>query len=353
MKAQKAKMKGNKGAKGQNERKWKPRKRKWKEIMAQKAKMEGNQSPKGQNQMKPRPKRPEKRNQSRKGQNEKKSRPKKPKWKDKNAQKAKMKGYDSSKTVNERKGCSNGQNERTRKPKSDKRLNFINKFLVQVKNGRKWKCKGQNETNDNAFGPSCTWMVACPGAFAIGAHVFLLELRAAALTVWAGPIFFPWPVSPAFSAEVSRTRLLPEANFWQAVALLAGCNRGDAAHEASVGIILDADKAIRMLFSPLFGPFYCHCVKAGMVTHVICFELFIPAVCYVVSCVFIYVVSPTYGAKPKPRPHTIWLMGACQYIKLVLCAGGATYALERMVAWAEIPVQQKSSRYMCSFLWAS
>ena len=91
MKAQKAKMKGNEGPKGQNERKWKPkgqklqnaaglaadkiclnliRKRtvfgnlwwgphvaapeskKWKEMKAQKAKMKGNEAPKGQNERK-------------------------------------------------------------------------------------------------------------------------------------------------------------------------------------------------------------------------------------------------------------------------------------------------------------
>ena len=46
MKAQKAKMKGNEGPKGQNERKWRPQKPKWKEMKAQKAKMKGNEAKK-------------------------------------------------------------------------------------------------------------------------------------------------------------------------------------------------------------------------------------------------------------------------------------------------------------------
>ena len=46
-KAQKAKVQGNEGPKGQNERKWRPKKPKCKEIKAQKAKMEKNEGPKG------------------------------------------------------------------------------------------------------------------------------------------------------------------------------------------------------------------------------------------------------------------------------------------------------------------
>ena len=77
----KPKMKGNEGPKGQNERKWKPKRPKWKEMKAQKAKMKGNESPKGQNERKWRPKRPK----------WKEMKPKRPKWKEMKAQKAKMK----------------------------------------------------------------------------------------------------------------------------------------------------------------------------------------------------------------------------------------------------------------------
>ena len=45
MKAQKAKMKRNEGPKGQNERKWRLKRPKWKEMKAQKAKMKGNEGP--------------------------------------------------------------------------------------------------------------------------------------------------------------------------------------------------------------------------------------------------------------------------------------------------------------------
>ena len=44
MKAQKATMKGNEGPKGQNERKWKPKRPKWKEMKAQKAKMKATKA---------------------------------------------------------------------------------------------------------------------------------------------------------------------------------------------------------------------------------------------------------------------------------------------------------------------
>ena len=38
----------NEGPKGQNERKWKPKRPKWKEMKAQKAKMKGNEGPRSQ-----------------------------------------------------------------------------------------------------------------------------------------------------------------------------------------------------------------------------------------------------------------------------------------------------------------
>ena len=137
MKAQKAKIKGNEGPKGKNERKWRPKKRRWpfleaifgwiclleftilerlgwqiwargflktkgKEMKAQKAKMQGNEGPKGQNKRKWSPKRPKwkemkaqkgkmKGNEGPKGQNERKWKPKRPKWNEMKAQKAKMK----------------------------------------------------------------------------------------------------------------------------------------------------------------------------------------------------------------------------------------------------------------------
>ena len=41
-------MKGNEGLKGKNEKQWRPKRPKWKEIKAQKAKMKGNEALKGQ-----------------------------------------------------------------------------------------------------------------------------------------------------------------------------------------------------------------------------------------------------------------------------------------------------------------
>ena len=48
MKAHKAKMKGNEGSQGQNERKWRPTRPKWKDMKAHKAKMKGKEGLKGQ-----------------------------------------------------------------------------------------------------------------------------------------------------------------------------------------------------------------------------------------------------------------------------------------------------------------
>ena len=48
MKGQKTKMKGNECPKDENEKKWRPKRPKWKEMKAQKAKMKGNEGPKGQ-----------------------------------------------------------------------------------------------------------------------------------------------------------------------------------------------------------------------------------------------------------------------------------------------------------------
>ena len=95
-------MKGNESPKGQNERKWRPKRPKWKEMKAQKAKMKGNEGSKGQNERKWRPKRPKwkemkaqkakmKGNKGAKGQNERKSKPKIPKWKEMKGQEANMK----------------------------------------------------------------------------------------------------------------------------------------------------------------------------------------------------------------------------------------------------------------------
>ena len=122
MKAQKAKMKGNEGPKGQNERKSRPNRPKWKEMKAQKAKMKGNEGPKGQklqnaaglgadkiclNLIR---KRAVFGNlwggptwQPRQAKNERKWRPKRPKWKEIKAQKAKMKGNEGPKGQNARK----------------------------------------------------------------------------------------------------------------------------------------------------------------------------------------------------------------------------------------------------------
>ena len=141
MKAQKAKMKENKGPKGQNERKSRPKRPKWrieaqkakirkmkpglallnslygtkakrtvfgnlwggphghpegcrKEMKAQKAKMKGNKAQKAKM----------KGNEGLKGQNERKWKPKRPKWKEMKAQKAKMEGNESPKGQNERQG---------------------------------------------------------------------------------------------------------------------------------------------------------------------------------------------------------------------------------------------------------
>ena len=82
MNAQNAKMKGNKGPKGQNKRKWKHKRPKCKEMKAQKAKMKGNEDTKGQNERK----------WKKTPKNDRKWRPKRPKWKEMKAQKAKMKG---------------------------------------------------------------------------------------------------------------------------------------------------------------------------------------------------------------------------------------------------------------------
>ena len=56
IKSQNAKMKRNHGPHRQNERKSRPKRRKWKEIKAQEGKMKGNQGPKRQNERKSRPK---------------------------------------------------------------------------------------------------------------------------------------------------------------------------------------------------------------------------------------------------------------------------------------------------------
>ena len=77
---QESKNKESERPKGQNERKWKPKRPKWKEMKAQKAKTKGNESPN-----KPKMKG----NEGTKGQNEKKWRPKRPKWKEMMAQKDK------------------------------------------------------------------------------------------------------------------------------------------------------------------------------------------------------------------------------------------------------------------------
>ena len=74
---EKAKRKGNEDPKGQNERKWRPKRLKWKEMKAHKAKMKGNEGSQGQN--------------------ERKWRPTRPKWKDMKAHKAKMKGKEGLK----------------------------------------------------------------------------------------------------------------------------------------------------------------------------------------------------------------------------------------------------------------
>ena len=47
MKAHKAKMQGNEGPQGQNERKWRPTRPKCKEMKAHKAKLQGNEGPEG------------------------------------------------------------------------------------------------------------------------------------------------------------------------------------------------------------------------------------------------------------------------------------------------------------------
>ena len=135
MKAQKAKMKGNESPKGQNERKWKPKRPKWKVKKAQKAKMKGNEGQQSQNKFwrpsqtlvgahglvvwamggstwrknkkisKLRP--PIAKEflgiSSPRKQKESKWKPKRPKWKEKTAQKAKMKGNERPKGQNERK----------------------------------------------------------------------------------------------------------------------------------------------------------------------------------------------------------------------------------------------------------
>ena len=95
-------MKGNEGPKAQNERKWKPKRLKWKEMKAQEGKMKGNESLKGSNERKWKPKRAKwkemkvqkakmKENERPKRPKiERKWKPKRPKWKEMNAQKAKM-----------------------------------------------------------------------------------------------------------------------------------------------------------------------------------------------------------------------------------------------------------------------
>ncbi len=108
-------MKGNEGPIDQNEKKWRLKRPKWKEIEAQKAKMKGNEASKGQNEKKWKDKGPkgQKGNKGPKGQNERKWKPKRPKWKEMKAQKAKMTENESSK----------GQNDGKWRPKRPKWTN--------------------------------------------------------------------------------------------------------------------------------------------------------------------------------------------------------------------------------------
>ena len=141
--------------KGQNERKWWPKRPKWKEMKAQKAKRIGNEGPKGQN--------------------ERRRRPKRPKWKEIKAQKAKMKGNEGPKSQNERKWSSKGKKlQKAAHLSADEIcLNFIRKQAVF---GNLWRTprgnpdkqkikgneglKGQNERKWSPKGPKWKEMKA-------------------------------------------------------------------------------------------------------------------------------------------------------------------------------------------------
>ena len=184
-------MKGNEGPKGQNERKWKPKRQKWKKMKAQKAKIKGNEGPKGQNERKWKPKRPKwKEMKAQKAKmtifggnflvesaylklpswrgsggksgpgafwkhKERKWRPKRPKWKEMKTQKAKMKGNEGPKCQNKKKwrpkkpkSKEKGQNERKWKPKRQKwkemkaqKAKMEGNEGPKGQNGRKWRPK--------------------------------------------------------------------------------------------------------------------------------------------------------------------------------------------------------------------